>query len=98
MDIEWAKDAPSGKIFVVQARPETAVAQRAAAVGGASPLVLRDVTLDNARGAPVLARGRAVGEGAASGRVRLVSDAAHLADFEAGDVLVADATSPDWFD
>jgi pyruvate,water dikinase len=87
MDIEWAKNGPEGEIFVVQARPETAISQRSA-------LVLEEFVLDDT--APLRATGRAVGAKVASGRVRLVTDAHHLAAFQPGEVLVADTTTPDW--
>ena len=87
MDIEWAKDGEDGKLYIVQARPET-VASRLA------PDAFETYTL-KAAGA-VLVTGRAVGEKIASGTVRVVTDARHLASFRPGEVLVAEATSPDW--
>ncbi|KAB2912644.1 MAG: phosphoenolpyruvate synthase [Hyphomicrobiaceae bacterium] len=85
MDIEWAKDADDGRIYVIQARPETVASQRAAAAFDTYSL--------KGRG-PVLATGRAVGEKIAAGRVRVVTG--DLALFEPGEVLVAQSTSPDW--
>lgn len=87
MDIEWAKDGPDGAIYIVQARPETAVSQRSA-------LTLEEYVLDGK--GTVCARGRAVGAKVASGRVRVVADGRHLAAFRPGEVLVADTTTPDW--
>ena len=87
MDIEWAKDADDGQLYIIQARPETVVSQRA-------PSGFETYAL-GASGT-VLAKGRAVGEKIAAGPVRVIADASHLADFKAGDVLVAQSTTPDW--
>ena len=87
MDIEWAKDGHDGKLYIVQARPETASGKRSATQ-------LEEFVLDG-KGA-VLAQGRAVGERIAAGPVRVVADARHLAEFRPGEVLVADTTTPDW--
>lgn len=87
MDIEWAKNGPNGELFIVQARPETAISQRKA-------LQLEEYLLDGS--GTVRATGRAVGAKVATGRVRLVTDARHLSAFQPGEVLVADTTTPDW--
>ena len=87
MDIEWAKDGPDGGLYIVQARPETVVSRR--------PAVAVESFRVKATG-PALVEGRAVGERAASGTVRLVSGPADLAAFRDGEVLVAATTSPDW--
>lgn len=86
MDIEWAKDGRSGALFIIQARPETVHASAAA--------VALDYRLKE--DGPVIATGQAVGERIASGVVRIVHDAAGLCAVGAGDVLVAETTSPDW--
>ena len=87
MDIEWAKDGVGGKLYIVQARPETVASQRAA--DSFEVYRLRD-------GGPTLLSGKAVGEKIASGAVRVVKDAAELTLFQKGEVLVAEMTSPDW--
>jgi pyruvate,water dikinase len=87
MDIEWAKDGPDGELYIVQARPETAMSQRKAAQ-------IEEFVLDGQ--GEVKARGRAVGARIAAGAVRRVADARHLAEFRPGEVLVADTTTPDW--
>jgi pyruvate,water dikinase len=87
MDIEWAKDGEDGKLYIVQARPETVASRRAAGD-------FESYTLKAA--GPVLAIGRAVGEKIASGAVRLITDAHDLGTFRPGEVLVAESTSPDW--
>lgn len=87
MDIEWAKDGDDGQLYIVQARPETVVSQRA-------PTGF--VTYALAGSGTVLAKGRAVGEKIAVGPVRVITDAQHLASFKSGEVLVAESTTPDW--
>jgi pyruvate,water dikinase len=89
MDIEWAKDGVTGELIVLQARPET--------VHSAKP---RTATADmfhltQAPG-PALITGQAVGEKIGVGRVRVVRDVAALQTVEAGEVLVAEITDPDW--
>jgi pyruvate, water dikinase len=87
MDIEWAKDGSDGKLYIIQARPETVASQR-------SPDVFEAYTLKE-RG-PVIVTGRAVGEKIASGHTRRIATARDLAAFKPGEILVAPATSPDW--
>lgn len=87
MDIEWAKDGADGDLYVVQARPET-VASRKDATSFESQSLKGS--------APVLVVGRAVGERIASGSVRVIRAASDLTAFRAGEVLVAETTSPDW--
>ncbi|MGI9298397.1 MAG: phosphoenolpyruvate synthase [Gammaproteobacteria bacterium] len=88
MDIEWAKDGESGEVFIVQARPET-IQSRAPA----TPSVRRYRILSRGR---KLAEGRAVGQKIGVGRARTVSGPAEMHRVEAGDVLVAEMTDPDW--
>ena len=87
MDIEWAKDGIDGRLYIVQARPETVASRRAADV-------FETYTLTGKGKA--LVTGKAVGEKIASGPVRVISGAEDLRSFRPGEVLVADATSPDW--
>ena len=87
MDIEWALDGKDGRLYILQARPETVASQR-------SPMEVTTYKLTST--ASVLVSGRAVGEKAASGIVRVVRTEQDLAAFQAGEVLVADSTSPDW--
>jgi pyruvate,water dikinase len=87
MDIEWAKDADDGQIYVIQARPETVASQR-------TPTALETYSLKGS--GPVLATGRAVGEKIAAGPVRVIDGPHQLAEFQPGEVLVAQSTSPDW--
>lgn len=87
MDIEWAKDGSDGRIYIIQARPETVASQRA-------PDVFETYSLKG-RGS-VVVTGRAVGEKIAVGRARRITTARDLAAFKPGEILVAPATSPDW--
>ncbi len=87
MDMEWAKDGLDGRIYLVQARPETVASQRR---GG----VLETYVLKEH--GEVLVSGRAVGSRIAAGAVRVIPDVAHLPQFRPGEVLVADTTTPDW--
>ena len=87
MDMEWAKDGLDGKLYIVQARPETVASQRSATA-------LETYVLEG-RG-EILAEGRSVGERIASGAVKRIENLTHLAEFKPGEVLVADTTTPDW--
>ena len=87
MDIEWAKDGLDQRLYIVQARPVTGIAQNRGAV-------LEDYVLTER--SRVLVSGRAVGERIASGPVRVISSSAQAAEFASGEVLVTDSTTPDW--
>ena len=87
MDIEWAKDGEDGDLFIVQARPETVQSQK-------PKDVLETYYLD--KKGPILTRGKRVGEKVASGKARVIASVARLASFRPGEVLIADATTPDW--
>ncbi len=87
MDMEWAKDGIDGKLYIVQARPETVVSQRNA-------LVLEHYFL-NEKAEPITI-GHAVGSKIATGNARVIGHLTQLNDFKPGDVLVADITTPDW--
>jgi pyruvate,water dikinase len=89
MDIEWAKDGVTGELFIVQARPET-VHSAKLPKGSAEAYQLR------VRPPMPLITGQAVGERIAAGPVRVVTDISKLHEVQAGDVLVAESTDPDW--
>lgn len=89
MDLEWAKDGVTGELFIVQARPETVHSSRPQSF---LPELFR---LSSGHGAPIVT-GQAVGERIATGRVRVVLDPAQLGQVQAGEVLVAPQTDPDW--
>jgi len=87
MDMEWAKDGVDGKLYIVQARPETVASQH-------SVTALESYVLEG-RG-EVLTEGRSVGERIASGAVKRIENLTQLSEFQPGQVLVADTTTPDW--
>jgi pyruvate,water dikinase len=87
MDIEWGKDGLDGKLYILQARPETVQSQVAA--GGAEKFRLTK------RG-EVLIEGRAIGQKIGIGPVRLVASTAEMDKVQTGDVLVTDMTDPNW--
>ncbi|MDC8747958.1 phosphoenolpyruvate synthase [Xanthomonas campestris] len=88
MDIEWAKDGVSGKLFIVQARPETVKSRSHATQIERFSLEAKD--------AKVLVEGRAVGAKIGSGVARVVRSLEDMNRVQAGDVLIADMTDPDW--
>jgi len=86
MDIEWAKDGVTDKLYIVQARPETV---RSRAVQGMERFRLLE------RG-PVLCEGRSIGHRIGAGVARVVDSVAEMNQVRRGDVLVTDMTDPDW--
>jgi pyruvate,water dikinase len=86
MDIEWGKDGETGRLYILQARPET--------VQSRAGRTLQRYTL-KARG-PVLSQGRSIGHRIGSGPARVVRSVQEMARVESGDVLVSDMTDPDW--
>ncbi|MGE5336688.1 MAG: phosphoenolpyruvate synthase [Gemmatimonadota bacterium] len=87
MDIEWGKDGADGRIYILQARPETVKSQAAAHVQHRYRLKQTST---------VLASGRAIGQKIGSGRVRVVRDVGEMDKVQSGDVLVTDMTDPNW--
>ncbi|OOY24978.1 phosphoenolpyruvate synthase [Thioclava sediminum] len=87
MDMEWAKDGVTGKLYIVQARPETV--QSRVSAGS-----LRRYTIGTH--GPVVVSGLSVGEQIATGRVCLIEDVKDIDDFVDGSVLVTSTTDPDW--
>lgn len=89
MDIEWAKDGVTGKLFIVQARPETVhSAKKRTGV----------TEIFHLTGAPgkILTRGQAVGQKIGSGKARVVTNINQLQEVEASEILIAPSTDPDW--
>ncbi|QNM98747.1 phosphoenolpyruvate synthase [Chitinimonas koreensis] len=88
MDIEWGRDGVDGKLYILQARPETVKSQEARVD------TLRRYRLNSK--STVLASGRAIGQKIGQGTVRLIKDASEMDTVKPGDVLVTDMTDPDW--
>jgi pyruvate,water dikinase len=87
MDMEWAKDGIDEQIYMVQARPETVESQK----------------IDNmlkiyhlSKSSDILSRGQAVGMRVGAGKVRVINDVKNLSEFQPGEVLVTETTTPDW--
>ena len=87
MDIEWGKDGIDGKLYILQARPETVQSQ--AHAGKVEKFKLKQFS-------KVLASGRAIGQKIGIGPVRIVKDPKEMDQVKPGDVLVADMTDPNW--
>jgi pyruvate, water dikinase len=88
MDIEWGRDGNDGKLYILQARPETVKSQET-----------RRDTLTRYRigkRGEVLSTGRAIGSKIGQGRVRVITDVSEIARVQEGDVLVTDMTDPNW--
>jgi pyruvate,water dikinase len=88
MDIEWGKDGRDGKLYILQARPETVKSQQ------------KDTDAQQRyklKGSGnVLTHGRAIGQKIGAGPVRVIRDASEMERVQPGDVLVADMTDPNW--
>ncbi|NMG31117.1 phosphoenolpyruvate synthase [Aromatoleum evansii] len=87
MDIEWGKDGQDGKLYILQARPETVKSQ-------SNGLVMEKYRLKQYGKA--LTHGRAIGQKIGVGTVRVVADASEMSRVQAGDILVTDMTDPNW--
>lgn len=86
MDIEWGKDGTDGKLYILQARPET--------VQSRSGRTLQRFTLKSR--SRVIATGRSIGQKIGAGTVRVIGSVDEMARVQNGDVLVSDMTDPDW--
>ncbi|MFH1317268.1 MAG: phosphoenolpyruvate synthase, partial [Candidatus Woesearchaeota archaeon] len=87
MDMEWAKDGKTGKLFIVQARPETVVSQRDATKLEEYELLQKGT---------VITTGRSVGQKIGAGRAHVIKDVKDINKFKKGEVLVTEMTDPDW--
>jgi pyruvate,water dikinase len=88
MDIEWGKDGRDGKLFILQARPETVKSQQKATDAQQRFKLKSSGT--------VLTSGRAIGQKIGAGPVRVINDPSEMERVQPGDVLVADMTDPNW--
>jgi len=87
MDIEWAKDGADGKLYILQARPETVKSRKSSEVQ--ERFLLKQKS-------EVLASGRAIGHKIGAGIVRVVKDASEMGRIKPGDIIVTDMTDPNW--
>lgn len=87
MDIEWGKDGRDGKLYILQARPETVKSR-------ANNQTITRYQL--AKRGEVLVTGRAIGQRIGAGVARIINDIKQMAEVQPGDVLVTDMTDPDW--
>jgi pyruvate,water dikinase len=88
MDIEWGKDGNDGRLYILQARPETVESR-------ANKNVITRYQLANHK-SQVITTGRSIGQRIGSGVVRVVHSLADIGSVQTGDVLVTDMTDPDW--
>ncbi len=86
MDIEWAKDGSDGKLYILQARPET--------VQSRSGRTIQRFTLKNR--SAVLSKGRSIGQKIGTGTAKIIRNVSEMSRVQQGDVLVSDMTDPDW--
>ena len=87
MDIEWAKDGVNGKLYILQARPETVKSR-------SNKQMLERYKLEET--GVVLAEGRSIGQRIGQGRAKIIKDISEIHRVEPGDILVSDMTDPDW--
>lgn len=87
MDIEWAKDGVDGKLYILQARPETVKSR-------SNRQILERFTLK--KQGEVLVEGRSVGQRIGQGQVKIIQDVSEMNRVLPGDILVSDMTDPDW--
>ena len=89
MDMEWAKDGRDGKLYIVQARPETVQSRK-------NLKVLEEYVIDKSKTKKTIAGGMSVGSKIGSGRVNKILSVKDIGQFKKGEVLVTRATDPDW--
>jgi pyruvate,water dikinase len=87
MDIEWAKDGVTGKLYILQARPETVKSR-------ANNQVLERYTLQKT--GKILSEGRSIGQRIGQGKARIIKNISEMHKVQPGDVLISDMTDPDW--
>ncbi len=89
MDMEWAKDGRDGKIYIVQARPETVQSKK-------DLKVLEEYVINKTKIKKVVANGMSVGSKIGSGKANKILSVKDIGEFKKGEVLVTKATDPDW--
>jgi len=88
MDVEWGRDGIDGKLYILQARPETVKSQESG-----SDKLTKFRMLETSR---VITEGRAIGQKIGQGKVRIIRHVSEMDRVQAGDILVSDMTDPDW--
>ncbi|QZA82587.1 phosphoenolpyruvate synthase [Deefgea piscis] len=88
MDVEWGRDGIDGRLYILQARPETVKSQESG-----SDKLTKFRMLETSR---IMTEGRAIGQKIGQGKVRIIRDVSEMDRVQAGDVLVSDMTDPDW--
>jgi len=86
MDIEWGKDGTNGKLYILQARPET--------VQSRSGRTIQRFTLKDR--SKVISKGRSIGQKIGTGTAKIIRNVKEMSRVQQGDVLVSDMTDPDW--
>jgi pyruvate,water dikinase len=86
MDIEWGKDGSDGKLYILQARPETVQSR-------SGQTIQRYILKSRSK---IIVKGRSIGQKIGSGTAKIIQSAAEMGRIQAGDVLVSDMTDPDW--
>jgi len=89
MDTEWAKDGKDGKMYIVQARPETVQSRK-------NINFLEEYVLDKGKAKKILATGLSIGSKVGQGRVNKIMDVKEIKKFKKGEILVTEMTDPDW--
>jgi pyruvate, water dikinase len=92
MDIEWAKDGIDGKIYIVQARPETVHAGKQANILHLYELEVNRVTIED----NIIVKGISVGQQIASGTARIINNVEEIDHISPTDIIITDMTNPDW--
>ncbi|MBM5571011.1 MULTISPECIES: phosphoenolpyruvate synthase [Deefgea] len=88
MDVEWGRDGIDGKLYILQARPETVKSQESG-----SDKLTKFRMLETSR---VITEGRAIGQKIGQGKVRIIRHVSEMERVQEGDILVSDMTDPDW--
>ena len=86
MDIEWGKDGSDGRLYILQARPETVQSRSGRTI---QRFTLRDRS-------KILSKGRSIGQKIGVGTAKIIKDVSEMGRIQSGDVLVSDMTDPDW--
>lgn len=92
MDIEWAKDGNDGKLYILQARPETVHAPKQEQLFFEEFFIKNKDKYKN----KIISTGKSIGRKIATGTARVIADTAHMHEVQPGEILITDMTDPDW--